>query len=149
MKPRKTVSRRFFSRSGRTPYHGSDRRVAGGDRYFGMDRRSHHREPARTAPVKPREPIEILSELDHGPGPTRAAIAARAEQIYRESGCVPGHDNDNWLAAEAALRREMRQAALEKHHRALAEWQKMLDENGWDHPEAQDERLWLSRLDRC
>lgn len=149
MKPRKTNSRRLFARAHHTPYHGADRRVATGDPYFGMDRRRAAREAARNLPKQPCEPIEILTKLQNGPTPTVDEIARRAELIYRESGCKPGRDLDNWLAAEAALRREARHAALEQHHRALADWQRMLDENGWSDPEAQDERLWLSRLDRC
>jgi hypothetical protein len=35
--------------------------------------------------------------------PTQQQIAERARQIYEESGCIPGRDMENWLAAEAQL----------------------------------------------
>ena len=35
--------------------------------------------------------------------PTHEEIAARAREIYVESGCLPGHDIDNWLQAEYEL----------------------------------------------
>ena len=38
--------------------------------------------------------------------PTHDEIAQRARQIYERSGRQPGHDMDNWLAAEAQLRAE-------------------------------------------
>jgi hypothetical protein len=36
--------------------------------------------------------------------PTHAEIAALAEKIYRDSGCIPGRDHENWLLAEAQLK---------------------------------------------
>ena len=35
--------------------------------------------------------------------PTHEEIAARAQEIYLESGRKPGHDLDNWLQAEYEL----------------------------------------------
>ena len=35
----------------------------------------------------------------------RAAIAARAYELFCARGCEPGHDLDDWLRAEAELRR--------------------------------------------
>jgi hypothetical protein len=35
--------------------------------------------------------------------PSHAEIAARAQQLYQQSGCLPGHDVDNWLQAEYEL----------------------------------------------
>ena len=35
--------------------------------------------------------------------PTHEEITARAREIYVESGCLPGHDLDNWLQAEYEL----------------------------------------------
>ncbi len=35
--------------------------------------------------------------------PTHEAIAQRARAIYEASGCKPGRDLENWLAAEAEL----------------------------------------------
>jgi hypothetical protein len=34
----------------------------------------------------------------------REKIAARAYQIWQESGCPDGHDQDHWLQAERELR---------------------------------------------
>ncbi len=42
-------------------------------------------------------------------------IAQRARAIYEESGCIPGQDLQNWLAAETQLR-----AARKKRHLSLA-----------------------------
>jgi hypothetical protein len=36
--------------------------------------------------------------------PTHTEIAALAEKIYLESGCISGQDEQNWLKAEAQLR---------------------------------------------
>lgn len=36
--------------------------------------------------------------------PSHAEIAGRAEQIYRESGCVEGRDLENWVRAENELK---------------------------------------------
>ncbi len=36
--------------------------------------------------------------------PTPEEIALRAYEIFIESGCVPGRDDENWLQAEAELR---------------------------------------------
>jgi len=35
--------------------------------------------------------------------PTHEEIAQRARAIYERKGCVPGHDLENWLEAEAQL----------------------------------------------
>lgn len=35
--------------------------------------------------------------------PTHEQIAQRAREIYEQSGKVPGHDVENWLAAETQL----------------------------------------------
>jgi len=35
--------------------------------------------------------------------PTHPEIAARAREIYLDTGCKPGHDVDNWLQAEYEL----------------------------------------------
>lgn len=39
--------------------------------------------------------------------PSHAEIAARAEQIYIESGCVAGRDLENWIQAENELKQRM------------------------------------------
>lgn len=44
--------------------------------------------------------------------PSHAEIAALAEKIYLDSGCVPGRDEQNWLLAEAQLKQgQVRHAA--------------------------------------
>ena len=37
------------------------------------------------------------------------AIRQRAEEIYIRSGKIPGHDTENWMQAEAEIRREAAQ----------------------------------------
>jgi hypothetical protein len=37
------------------------------------------------------------------PLPTREQIAARAYEIWQQSGCVPGRDAENWAQAEREL----------------------------------------------
>jgi hypothetical protein len=44
--------------------------------------------------------------------PSRDQIAARAFEIYLKSGCKPGHDEKNWLQAEAELRQQGRKVNL-------------------------------------
>ncbi|MBN2132628.1 MAG: DUF2934 domain-containing protein [Sedimentisphaerales bacterium] len=44
--------------------------------------------------------------------PTREQIAERAEAIWRQRGCVPGEDEQNWYEAEAQLRRELTASPL-------------------------------------
>jgi hypothetical protein len=39
--------------------------------------------------------------------PSHEDIAARAEQIYRESGCVAGRDLENWVQAENELKQRL------------------------------------------
>ena len=39
--------------------------------------------------------------------PSHEEIAARAEEIYRESGCVPGRDLENWVRAENELKQRL------------------------------------------
>jgi hypothetical protein len=36
--------------------------------------------------------------------PSQTEIAALAEKIYIDSGCIPGRDLENWLLAEAELK---------------------------------------------
>ncbi len=42
-----------------------------------------------------------------GPAPTHEQISKRAHDIWLKRGCKPGHDEQNWLEAEAQLRAEM------------------------------------------
>jgi hypothetical protein len=39
---------------------------------------------------------------------THEMIAERARTIWRAKGCAPGHDRENWLEAEAQLRKELK-----------------------------------------
>ena len=39
--------------------------------------------------------------------PSHGDIAARAEQIYRESGCIAGRDLENWVQAENELKQRL------------------------------------------
>jgi hypothetical protein len=39
--------------------------------------------------------------------PSHEEIAARAEEIYRQSGCVPGKDLENWVRAENELKQRL------------------------------------------
>jgi hypothetical protein len=47
---------------------------------------------------------EIIMSASKFDSPSHADIAARAEQIYRESGCVEGRDLENWVQAENELK---------------------------------------------
>ena len=38
---------------------------------------------------------------------THEKIAQRAEHIWRQTGCLPGHDEQNWHEAEAQLKAEL------------------------------------------
>jgi hypothetical protein len=40
--------------------------------------------------------------------PSHLEIAILAEKIYRDSGCIPGRDVENWLLAEADLKEQKR-----------------------------------------
>ena len=39
--------------------------------------------------------------------PSHEEIAARAEEIYRQSGCIPGRDLENWVRAENELKQRL------------------------------------------
>jgi hypothetical protein len=39
--------------------------------------------------------------------PSHEDIAARAEQIYRQSGCIAGRDLENWVQAENELKQQL------------------------------------------
>jgi hypothetical protein len=45
---------------------------------------------------------KTLGKNDHSK-PTHDEIARRAYTLFEQSGCIPGHDLENWLAAEAQL----------------------------------------------
>jgi hypothetical protein len=44
--------------------------------------------------------------------PSHADIAARAEQIYRESGCMAGRDLENWVQAENELKQRLESSGV-------------------------------------
>lgn len=45
--------------------------------------------------------------LAQAPVLTQEQIAARAKKIWRERGCVPGFDEQNWHEAETQLKAEL------------------------------------------
>jgi hypothetical protein len=48
--------------------------------------------------------------------PTEAEIQKAAYYLYRESGCLPGHETDHWFAAKELLRhRHGRHGTHETH----------------------------------
>src|SRR2546423_12331835 len=51
-----------------------------------------------------RKNIMSASQID---SPSHSEIAARAEKIYRESGCIPGRDLENWVRAENELKQRL------------------------------------------
>lgn len=56
--------------------------------------------------------------------PTEDEIRDYAYHLYEQSGCVPGHDLDNWLEAKACLEanipRQHAHARLHRHRHAAA-----------------------------
>jgi hypothetical protein len=50
-------------------------------------------------------------EESSGPNPSHQEIAERARAIYEKSGRIPGRDVQNWLQAEAELRRARKQVS--------------------------------------
>jgi hypothetical protein len=42
-----------------------------------------------------------FDQIHHGP--THDEIARRAYALFEQSGCIPGHDMEHWLQAEAQL----------------------------------------------
>lgn len=52
-----------------------------------------------------RKPANGQSYSQNSNGPTREQIAAKAYELYVESGCQEGRDNENWLRAEQLLNR--------------------------------------------
>jgi len=42
-----------------------------------------------------------FDQIHHAP--THDEIARRAYAIFEQNGCIPGHDMENWLQAEAQL----------------------------------------------
>jgi hypothetical protein len=50
-----------------------------------------------------RHQTKTATRQEYQARPTEEQIAARARIIYEESGCLAGHDLDNWTRAEAEL----------------------------------------------
>ncbi|HEX3720227.1 MAG TPA: DUF2934 domain-containing protein [Verrucomicrobiae bacterium] len=57
-----------------------------------------------TNPATARKPANGQSYGQNSNGLTQEQIAAKAYQLYVESGCQEGRDNENWLRAEQLLR---------------------------------------------
>ncbi len=54
----------------------------------------------------------MAKRIENGEGkPTHQQIAERARAIYESSGRRPGHDLENWLAAEAELTSSQKSSA--------------------------------------
>ncbi|MGH7142536.1 MAG: DUF2934 domain-containing protein [Planctomycetota bacterium] len=153
MSHRRAPSGRFFSRAGHTPYHGPDRRQVGHRVPVTQERRRGRREPPPEAqPTTPTPtPAAMLRHerlaahelaLLAPPTFTRDQIAHRAHQVWVESGCLPGRDLENWLAAETLLRQE----AGEARQRLFETYRLSIEQDFVANPERFDERLWLSRI---
>jgi hypothetical protein len=52
---------------------------------------------------RPSEAVRSKADV----GPTRKQIEDRAREIWRRKGCPGGQDEQNWLEAEAQLKKEM------------------------------------------
>jgi hypothetical protein len=65
-------------------------------------------EPARgrKAPAPASSDGQTAAGAGHAIAPTHDEIAARAQQVYEKKGRPEGRDTENWLEAEAELRRE-------------------------------------------
>ena len=93
-----------------------DARQAASTRRPGESAPESRPQPARPAPA-PRPPrgasaIPAPRKAELGlhrvalttrPLPTQEQIAARAYEIWQQSGCVPGRDAENWAQAEREL----------------------------------------------
>jgi len=53
-------------------------------------------------PTEPKLMAKTIGKNEHSK-PTHDEIARRAYILFEQSGCVPGRDLENWLAAEAQL----------------------------------------------
>ena len=57
---------------------------------------------------KSEEPTRSVATIPPDLRPTDEEIAARAYDLYRRRGAADGHDQDDWLRAEADLIEERR-----------------------------------------
>lgn len=73
-------------------------------------RRAPRHPPQPPAGTDDAAPLELPAPDEHEliEGPSREdLIRRRAYDLYQRNGCVDGHALDDWLAAEAALEREV------------------------------------------
>ncbi len=56
--------------------------------------------------------------------PSHSEIAALAQKIYRESGCVSGRDVENWLLAEAQLKARKQQRGFTAEEKSVPQARK-------------------------
>jgi len=61
-------------------------------------------EAAEPKPIEVRDPRKTLTEVRRVvPINLEEEIRRRAYQLYEERGCLPGHENDDWLVAEREI----------------------------------------------
>lgn len=73
--------------------------------------------PVEAKPIEAREPRKTLAEVRRVvPINLEEEIRRRAYQLYEERGCMPGHENDDWLVAE----REVLTRYTTPHHRSAS-----------------------------
>jgi hypothetical protein len=63
---------------------------------------------ARESKARPATVIPLGRAAGAQPRLTHEQIAERAKTLWLASGCLPGRDEQNWLAAEAQLKAEWR-----------------------------------------
>lgn len=63
--------------------------------------------PGSTSGKKPQQ-TQSTSTTTPAATPTYEQIAQRAEHIWRQGGCLPGREEQNWHKAEAQLKAELR-----------------------------------------
>lgn len=64
-----------------------------------MKTRTNHKQEESLEHVVGRESAHAASD----DGEVRQRVAVRAYELYRERGCLDGHDLDDWLEAEQAI----------------------------------------------
>jgi len=60
------------------------------------------------------------AKTTNGNGPTHEEIAQRAYEIFEKSGRAPGHDLENWLAAETQLAGRRQETTSRTDSRAVS-----------------------------
>ena len=61
---------------------------------------------SKTSSGRQHSPRPAPTKADRAVTLTYDQIAQRAEHIWRQSGCLPGRDEQNWQEAEAQLKAE-------------------------------------------